>query len=144
MTDAISGYGTLFQVGDAATPEVFTTIAEIKSISGPSLSLDTADATNMASTGGWREVIPTILNGGDITLEVNYDPADATLGAGSGGLIDDMENKTLRNFKLVMSDSGTTTWTFAGYVTAFSPDFSFDDVVTASITVTISGQPTLA
>ena len=38
MTEGIIGLGTLLKIGDGATPEVFTAIAEVKDITGTGLT----------------------------------------------------------------------------------------------------------
>ena len=70
-TKAVTSHGTLLKVGDGASPEVFATIAEVKDISGPGTTLSTEDATNHDS-GGWREPVPTLLEGGEVTFDLNY------------------------------------------------------------------------
>lgn len=63
-TVGTSGFGTLLKVGDGASPtEAFTAIAEVKSISGPSMSMETIDATHMESPSGYREILPSFRNG---------------------------------------------------------------------------------
>lgn len=139
----ISAFGTLLKIGDGGSPESFSTITEVTNIGGPSLSMDTIEVTHHGSTGGWREFVGGLLDGGDVTFEINYDPADSTHDA-STGLINDMENRTVRNFQLVFPDTGVTTWSFAALVTGFEPSEPIDDKLAASVTLKISGQPTLA
>jgi predicted secreted protein len=140
----ISSFGTLLKIGDGATPtESFTTIAEVLDIGGPSLSLDTEEITNHSSAGGWEEVVASILRSGEVTFEINYDPAGGTHDA-STGLIADMVARTLRNFQLIFPDSGNTTWSFGAYVTGFEPGAPVKGKLSASVTLKPSGQPTLA
>lgn len=143
MTDAISSFGTLLKIGDGASPEVFTTIAEVKDITGPELSVDTEDVTSHGSTGGWEEVIPTILRSGSVNFDLNFVPTNATHSY-TAGLLHDMVNKTLRNFQLVLPDTGATTWAFSAYVTKFPPAMPVKGALKASVSLKISGQPTLA
>jgi len=141
---AISSFGTLLKIGDGGSPtETFATIAEVADISGPGLSMDTEDVTNHSSAGGWKEYIGTLLDGGEISFDINYTPTAATHNA-STGLINDMENKTKRNFKLVFPDTGATTWSFAAFVTGFEPGEPVSGKLSASVGLKISGQPTLA
>lgn len=140
---AINAFGTLLKIGDAATPEVFTTIAEVTSIAGPKLALEALETTNHSSTDGWRERIGGLLDAGEVTFEINFEPTASTHAYGTG-LIKDMVNRTKRNFKVVFSDTGATTWTFTALVTAFEPSMPFDDKLTASVTLQITGKPTLA
>lgn len=139
----ISAFGTSIKLGDGASPEVFTTIAEVVEIGGPGLELDMIEITNHSSTGGWEEHVGGILRTGEVTLDINYDPAGGTHDA-STGLIADMVARTLRNFQLIFPDTGTTTWTFSAYVQKFEPGAPVDDKLSASVTLKLSGQPTLA
>lgn len=140
---AISAFGTLLQIGDGGSPENFTTIAEVANISGPGLSLDAIDVTHHSSTGGWREFVGGLLDGGVVSLDINYDPTDGTHDA-STGLIADMVARTVRNFQLVFPDTANTTWSFSALVTGFEPSEPVDNKLAASVTLKISGQPTLA
>jgi len=142
-SNAIAAKGTLLKIGDGADPEVFTTIAEVMNISGPSLSMDAIDVTNQSSVNGWKESIGGLLDGGEITFDINYLPTDATHNA-TAGLINDMQNRTLRNFQLVFPDASSTTWSFSALITGFEPSADVSDKLTASVTLKISGQPTLA
>jgi len=118
-------------------------IAGVTSIGGPSLSLDSEDVTTHDSTGAFEEVVATILRSGEITLDIVYDPAGGTHD-GTTGLIYRMKNKLKSYFALIFPDSGNTTWSFKGYVTGFEPANPVDGALTASVTVKIDGQPTLA
>lgn len=143
MSSAKSSFGTLLKIGDGGGTEVFTTIAEVKDISGPELSLNVADVTNHSSTGGWKEKLGTILDGGTVKFDVNFIPTAATQGVSSGLLLD-LGNRTKRNFKIVFPDGSNTTWTVSALVVAFTPASPVDGAMTASITLDITGQPTIA
>jgi predicted secreted protein len=142
-TNAVNAFGTLLKIGDGGGSEVFTTIAEVTNISGPSLSLDTIEVTNHSSTNGWKERIAGLLDAGEVTFDINYLPTDATHSF-SAGLVKDMVNRTKRNFKIVFPNTGNTTWTFSAFVTKFQPKAPTNDRLTASVSLMITGQPTLA
>jgi len=141
MTD-VAAYGTQLKLGDGASPEVFTVIAQVTSIGGPNLEMDALDVTAHDSTAGWREFIGGLLSGGEVSLEINYDPVGGTHDA-STGLIAELEGRTISNYQLVFPDAATTTWEFTALVTRFSPSAPVADKLTASITLQVSGQPTL-
>lgn len=143
MTLGTSAFGTLLKIGDGATSETFTTIAEVIGITGPALSTDTIDMTNHSSPGNYEEFVGGTLRSGEVTFDVNYIPTHATHDA-STGLLADYEARTVRNFQLVFPDTGTTTWAFAAVVTGFEPAAPHDDKLSASVTLKVSGQPTLA
>jgi hypothetical protein len=132
-TSAVSSHGTFLKVGDGAGPEVFTTIGEVLDISGPGTSLNTEDATNHDS-GGWREPVPTILEGGEVSFEINY-YADAS----QTSLRDDQLNRTKRNFQMVMP---VETLDFAGYVTGFEYSAPVEGILRASVTIMVTGEIT--
>ncbi len=137
------GYGVVLKRGDAASSEQFTAIAELFNLSGPSLGLDTVETTHTASTGAYREYIAGLLEAGEVSAEVNFLPADATQTEAAGILLD-LKNRTLRNWQIIWTDAGPTTWAFAAFVTSFEPSASIEDRMTASITLKLSGDPTLA
>jgi hypothetical protein len=139
----IAAFGTLFKMGDGASPENFTTIAEVTDISGPELGTDTEDGTHHSSTGGYEEVIATILRTGTVTLTIQYDPTDATHDA-STGLIYEWTQKTTTNYQLVFPDTSSTTWTLPCKVTGFTPAAPVGGKLTAEVTLKVDGQPTLA
>ena len=131
-------------MGDGAAPiEGFATIAEVKDISGPALGLDTEEVTSHDSPGGWEEFVATILRSGEVSFDLNFLPTDATQSF-AAGLIADMVARTLRNFQLVFTDVAATTWAFAAYVTAFEPSAPVAGALTGSVSLKITGQPTLA
>lgn len=142
-TAAIGAFGIQLQIGNGGGPEVFTTIAELRDIDGPDMSMDTIDVSNQSSPGAWREKIAGLLDAGDITFDIAFVPTNATHNF-SAGLLRDMTNRTRRNFRLVFPNAGATTWTIPAYVTGFSPSGPVEDALTASITLTVAGQPTLA
>ena len=120
-----------------------TEYAQVKSISGPGLSLDTEDVTSHDSTGGWEEVVGTILRSGELSLDIVYDPAHATHKYAAGGLIYDLVQKTEIELTMEFPDAGTTTWTFSGLWVGFEPNAPVDGALTATAKFKLSGQPTL-
>ncbi len=140
---AIRAIGTLLKIGDGATPtETFTTIGEVTDLSGPGLSLDTIEVTHHSSTGGWKESIGGLLSGGEVSFTINYTPTAATHN-NTTGLIRDLRSRTVRNFQLVFPDAGSTTWAFAALVSSFEPSMPVDGQLSADVTLTVTGQPTL-
>ena len=137
LADDSSSEGTL--AGAA-----LVTVAQVTSIGGPSMSLDTVDVTCHDSSSAMEEVVATLLRGGEITLDIVYDPADDTHDAtGGNGLLTRMNAKRKTNFSLIFADTAATTWAFDGYVTAFESSAATDGAMTASVTVKTDGVMTL-
>ena len=125
---------------DATTAGVAAAnIAYIKSIGGPSLSLDVEDVTTHDSAEAWEEVVATVLRTGEISLDIVYDPNAATHSAVAGGLLDYYENGKLAYFDLEFVD--TYHWRFPAYVTGYEPDAPVDGALTASVSLKITGKP---
>lgn len=140
VSAAIAAFGTQLQVDDGGGVN-YTSIAELKDVSGPQLSADTVPVTNHASPGAFEELIPTILHQGQITFSINYVPTGATHNAATG-LVYLLKNKLKRSFKVIFPD--TTAWISSGYVTGFQPTEPVAGALTAAITIRPTGLPTLA
>ena len=132
-----AAYGTLLKRGA-------TTIAQVTNLSGPGISLDTEDVTSMDSTGAWEEVVGTILRSGEVTADIVYDPAAATHKNASGGLLYDLISRTAQTYSITFSDTAASVWSFSALVTGFEPSAPVDGALTASVTLKLTGAPTLA
>lgn len=134
-------YGTTFYIG---TSGAGTAVAQVVSISGPSLTLDTEDVTSMDSTDAWEEVVPTIKRSGEVSLELVYDPAAATHKNASGGLLYAFDQRASGTYTLVFPDAASTEWVFTAYVTGYEPDMPVDGRLAATVTFKPTGDVTLA
>lgn len=139
-TTARIGYGTLFQTGDGNSPEAWTTLAEVTSITPPNMARDSIDASHEQSPDGWREFIAGMKDGGDVTIEMNFDPDSTSVAAlmAELNLSGPAATKTRR---ILFPD--TSTFDFEAFLTAFEPDAPLDDRMTATATFKITGRPFL-
>lgn len=138
VTEALSSYGTLLKMGDGATSENFSTIAELKDIGGPSKSLGTKEVTTHVSPGRAREFIATLIDNGEVTAQINFLPSDGTHDPVTG-LQSALDDAVKTNFQLVFPDDTDTTATFAAFVTAFKPAAPVDGSLDAEITLKLTG-----
>ena len=134
----LSAFGTLLKRGDGATAEAFTTIANVTNIDGPKLESDQIDVTSHDSTGGREEFVAGIKRGGEISLDINFDPSNAT----HEMLLDDYDGRALHNFQLIFPTTPSITWTFAAMVTSVGVAAPFEDKLGCSATLKISGAVT--
>ena len=137
-SNALETQGVLFKRGDGGTPEVFTSVGEIKSFQGPGGSAAVIDITTLESTA--KEKRMGLADEGQFTFEINLDPTNAQ----HLGLKSDRAARTLRNFTLTLTDSPATVLSFAAYVLELSLSGGVDDVIGASVTLEISGAVTWA
>jgi hypothetical protein len=143
MNIAYTGGGTTPDTtsNDTTAGVVVATVAQVTNISGPSLSMDTADVTTHDSTNAWEETVGTILRSGEVTIDIVYDPADNTQdGTDTSGLVYRMKNKVRSAFSVVFSDTAGSVWSFDGDVTGFEPGAPVDGALTASVTVKPTGS----
>lgn len=132
--------GTLLKMGDGLTPENFTTIAEVTDLGGPSFSRDSIDTTNHDSSGGYKEAIPGLRDGGEVTFTVNFMPEDATHIAAIAQFDDD----NVHNWQVVYPITPSKKWDFAAFITKFDTKAPVGDKLSADITLKVSGKPVLA
>lgn len=141
MANGIVAFGTLLKRGDGASPEAFTTVAEITNISGIGFSRDTADMTHHTSPGKWEEVKQTIKRWKEIQFEFNYIPGNATHNNATG-LLGAFNSDTIGNWQIVFPDA--TTWTVTAFVSDIEIEAPHDDKLAGSAVLRPTGQPTLA
>lgn len=111
-SEATSAQGTYFSTGDGASPEVFTELAEVVNIGGPNETADEIDVTHLRSTGGYREFIQSFKDGGELSLELNFVPGNATQQAMDA----DFASGATKNRKITYPDGSYHS--FAGWVKA--------------------------
>lgn len=136
-TQAKIGYGVLFKIGNGATPEVFTTVAEVTNITPPGMSRDSVDASHEQSPNAWREFIPGMKDGGEVSFDINFVPG------GSTTLLLLAEMDAAPGNKQIVWPTGEI-MSFVSFETGFEPDTPIDDKMVATVTYKVSGQPTLA
>ncbi len=139
---AVRSHGTILALGDGGSPEGFTSVAEVKNITGPTLDRSIIDVTTQSSDS--KEKIGGLRDSGQVTFNINMVPDDATQSYATGLLHAYAIDEVLHNFQIVFPDSGSTTWTFAAVVKGFHVSAPVDGVLDAQITLDISGLPTLA
>lgn len=139
-TQAKIGYGTLLKFGDGASPESFTTVAEVINIDGPGLSRSIPEATHMESPDGYREYLAGLKDGEEVTVECNFLPGNATQDP-STGVLSFFESGARKNWQVVWPFSPAVTWEFSGIVTGFQPTTPVDDKITLSVTIKVTGKP---
>ncbi len=115
-------------------------IAGVKNIGGPGLSLDTEDVTTHDQTTSFEEIVATILRSGEISLDIVYDPADATHDASTGAIYR-LEDRVFTCFDLIFV--GAYNWAFYGYITGFEPGAPVEGALTATVKIKITKPPIL-
>ena len=136
----------------AGTGIVYSKIAQVMDISGPSLTTDTQEATDRDSPDNYKNHLVTWIDAGEVTFSVNFDPDDdwhankataATGAAGSKkGLPYILEQRTLEGFRITLPGTNNHI-EFNAFVTNFAYSEPLNGVLTADATLKIDGKPTL-
>jgi hypothetical protein len=135
-SQAILGYGTLLERGNGATPEVFTAIAEVLSISGPNRSRAFEEVSHMQSPGGYDEWLPKLKSGGELKFDLHFLPASATQDA----LNDDYEAGKKGNYRIRWPFTPPVVGTFSAFVAEPpNPTTPVNGKVTATCTLKLTG-----
>ena len=116
-------------------------VAGITNITGPGLSVDLVDVTTHDQSTAFEEAVASILRSGEVTLDIVYDPADSSHYASAGGVIYRLENKQFSWFNIIFT--GAFDWKFSGYIARFEPGSPVGGYLSASVSLKITGEPTL-
>lgn len=118
-----------------------TDIAEVTRIGGVNISVTKVDSTSLGIATYYKEIIPGLLDPGDIDIEGIFKPSDTN---GQIALMTDMEARISRDFTITFPTVLATTWTGTAYVTKFSTgEVTSEGMLTFSATLSIVGQPSL-
>lgn len=136
----VAAFGTKLKVGGTAG----TAIVNITELNPPEQSAEELDMTAHDSGGAYREIVPSFLSAGKVTLTINWDPNATTHKNGAGGLRKLFADRTKSSFAIEYPVTPVAHDIFDAYVTGFQPSAPFDDKLTAQVTLSVSGAPTLA
>ncbi|MGK5529364.1 phage tail tube protein [Streptomyces sp. URMC 129] len=133
-------HGTQFRRDTTGTGS-FQTIANVTDISGPDREREAIEVTAHDSPDKYREFIKGLKDGGEVSLTINYDPANTSISA----LDADFEEDDLRDYQIVIlpGTADEHTWEFTALITALSDAFPSDDKMERDVTVKVSGKPVL-
>lgn len=122
-----TGLGTILKKG--ASP-----IGKIQSISGPSMTRETIDATVLDNTGnGFREFITGLRDGGTLSFDMQFTKA------GYNSIKTDFMSDEVVAYSIELPDSPSTKINFNGLVTDFPLDIPLNDIMKCSVSVKITG-----
>jgi len=140
MSDKYAAYGAKLQYLDGAT---WTDIAGVRDISGPGFSADMIDVTSHSSASAMREKIKSLIDAGELSFDLVWDPEDMT---GQRILLNRMltvSTSAVDAYRLVFKTTNSKTWQFNAAVSKFEPSNPVEGEISASVTLTITGLPTL-
>jgi predicted secreted protein len=125
----IDAFGTTLAVGA-------TTIGELTNIDVLDVSAEDYDVTTHDSPDQWREFISGLKDGGTLTGDLNFDPAD------HGTILDIVGDEETIVITLP-ADADDATVTFTGYINGLSAAAPHDGQLEAEVSIKVTGEPVL-
>ena len=133
---ALPSQGVLFQRGDGASPETFNTVSRVTDSNSPDGSSNPIDVSALEDVA--KEYIPGLYDGGNVNISGNLIPSDLQ----QQGMINDRDNQTCRNFRLVLTDTPKTTITFSAFVLSFNMTAAVDGKIPFTANLKVTGKET--
>lgn len=134
MTVAVNANQTALQLGNGASPQVFTTILEAVNLSGFGQKNDLIEVTHFQSTA--KEYIGGLPDGQEITFQSNYSPNNSTHVAMKTAV----EQRATKDFRLVLPSTVTPrTFSFSGVCMGWNLTLGPNAALQIEFTVKISG-----
>ena len=151
MSDGTHGHGTTLKRLDTSNATAhssttnWTAYGNIISFGGPNEAKDAIEISTMDSSTKFREFIPGMMDAGEITCELNYDGSNA----GEANKLNSLFVSTASTdiWRVTINDvpsaaSSCSYFQSVGFVTSLGHSIPFDDKVTQSLTLKLSGVPT--
>jgi hypothetical protein len=131
--------GTLFKVGNAASPETFATIAQVQEIKWSGYARKIVDTYTMGSSYPTR--LMSSHDPQNVELKLLFDPADNAHEAMRTKLV----AGTLSNYQIILPDASAYQVQFGGYITKFEIDALTAEgaEIVANVTIELTALPTV-
>jgi len=137
MSDsALESQGLVLQIEGKGSPQTYMTIPNVKDVSFRTGSASVIDTTDLSSTAKQKRM--GLQDEGQLTFTVQFIPgheqhAELVLAKG---------DRASRAFKVILTDSPTTTYWFRGFVLSVPIAASVDNVIESAVVVEITGLVT--
>ena len=134
MSDAIKTLGCVLSMStDVGSPQAFVTIGNLTDFDGPQRERNIIPTSNLSSTAATK--MAGLLDEGDFNFTINWDPSLSAHQA----LVTALGDSGVREFKIVLTDSGGAEVHFNGILKSFPMSGPFDDKITVQVGVAITG-----
>jgi hypothetical protein len=131
---ATKGHSTKLEYGDEDTyedSETFTALAKVTELGGISIEGEDIDVSHMESVEQFAEFDPGWADAGEVEATLQF---EKTQNETVYGLF-----RQPKGFRMVFSEGSK--WGFSGYIKGFSNEVERKGIVTAKVTIKISGKP---
>ena len=133
MSDGAIGHGTTLVGATSGT------IGNVMSLSIAGRTRDAIDKSSFDSADKFREYMSGMADEGEITFEMNFDDTTATIAATLNTAYQDGDFQAW-----TVTFPGGATFAASGLITDYSINDPFDDKMTGSVTIKLSGKGTFS
>lgn len=134
-----AAFGTTIAFGTGTAP---TAVANVTNISGLDGDVETIDVTSHDSGSAYRQKIASFIDAGQVNLDLNFDPNNATHRATSGGILYLRDQRTLERWKVTFPGAPIHYVSFDAFVKNAGFEAPFDDKLSMAVTLEVSGAAT--
>lgn len=114
-------------------------IAELTSINGLEITVDSIDTTTHSSADGFRTFLPGMAAAGDVSIEGYFAKTDTT---GQHAMVTDAIARTSRAALIEFNTSPVAKWSFSGFITSIKiGDADLEGNIKFSATIKPTGKP---
>ena len=116
----VPNHGVTISLSDMAATPVFAAIGQVVAVTPPNPSRGSVPVPDHDSTGGIPYFPNALYEPGEVTVTVKHDPALATHDP-TTGLREAMNDGVIRDFRVVLPDTGATQHDFQAIVQNWNP-----------------------
>jgi len=141
MADSgVHGAGSTLKYSIGTATAATAALAQITNIGLPAISVDDIDISTMDSVEKWRSFIPGMKDGGDLPMDCMFEKVNASTIMSIVGVPATWQ---IQVNDAVAPTSGTK-FNFSGYLKSMGGAIPFNDKVTQTLTIKVSGKPLIA
>ena len=138
----IAAFGCVVSFGTATGTATSATLTQVTNISGLDSDVETIDVTSHDSSGSYREKVASFIDAGQVTLDVNFEPSEATHRATTGGILYLRDQRMTVPWVVTFPGTPVHSVAFQAFVKSAPFDAPFDDKLSMSVTLEVSGSAT--
>lgn len=133
MPDKYAAFGAKLQYLVSTT---WTDIGGMRDLGGPGTTGETTDVTCHSSPGRARQFVKTLIDNGEISFDLVFDPEDT---GGQADLEAQSVLPTAKDYRVVFNTANAKTWQMSCYVTNFETNQPVEGEISASVTLKVNG-----
>jgi predicted secreted protein len=137
-----AAFGCVVSFGTATGTATTATLTNVTNIGGLDTEVEVIDVTSHDSASAYREKVASFIDAGQLTMDVNFNPNETTHRATTGGILYLRDNRTIVPWKVTFPGTPVHSFLVQGFVKSAPFDAPFDDKLSATITVELTGSAT--